>query len=78
MYKTEDDISNKNVLHKKEAIKMNKTVTEDLIIEKIAKQLNIKKSLAKKLFINSLIYNVVRNEIVNQAQFLYENEIELI
>lgn len=57
---------------------MNKAVTEDLIVEKIAKQLNIKKSLAKKLFVNSLIYNVVQNEIVNQAQFLYENEIELI
>lgn len=57
---------------------MNKKVTEDLIIENIAQRLDIKKSLAKKLYANSLMFNVVRNEIIEQAQFLYYNKVELL
>lgn len=57
---------------------MNKKVTEDLIIENIAERLDIKKSLAKKLYENSLMFNIVRNEIIEQAKFLYYNKVELL
>ena len=57
---------------------MNKKITEDLIIETIAKTNNIKKSLAKKIYINTLIYKIVQNQIIEQAKFLIQNKIELL
>ena len=58
--------------------KMKKSITENLIIEKIMKQHNVTKTLAKKLYINSLLYKVVQNEILNQVNFLIEEKVELI
>lgn len=46
----------------------------DYIIKKIAQERNIPKSLARKLFINALSYNVVIAEINNQIDFLLEDE----
>ncbi len=57
---------------------MQKSITESLIIEKIMKKHNISKTLAKKLYINSLLYNVVQNEILNQVDFLIEEKAELL
>ena len=42
------------------------------------KQHNVTKTLAKKLYINSLLYKVVQNEILNQVNFLIEEKVELI
>lgn len=56
---------------------MQKSITEGLIIEKIMKKHNIAKSLAKKLYVNSLLYNVVQNEIMNQIDFMIETKAEL-
>ena len=44
----------------------------DYIINKIAEEKEIPKSLARKLFINSLLYNVVVEEIMGQVEFLME------
>ncbi len=57
---------------------MKKSVTEELIIEKIMKRHNVSKSLAKKLYSNSLIYKVVQNEILDQINFLIETKAELL
>lgn len=57
---------------------MRKSITEDLIIEKIMKQHNVTKTLARKLYINSLLYKVVQNEILNQVNFMIEEKVELI
>lgn len=57
---------------------MKKSVTEELIIDKIMKRHNVSKSLAKKLYSNSLIYKVVQNEILDQINFLIETKAELL
>ena len=57
---------------------MQKSIAEGLIIEKIMKRYGISKSLAKKLYINSLIYNVVQNAILEQIDFLIEEKAELL
>lgn len=44
----------------------------DYLIDNIAKDRNISKSLARKLFINAISYNVVIEEINNQIDFLME------
>ena len=57
---------------------MQKSITESLIIEKIMKRHNVSKTLAKKLYVNSLLYNVVQNEILSQVDFLVEEKAELL
>lgn len=57
---------------------MQKSITESLIIEKIMKRHNVSKTLAKKLYVNSLLYNVVQNEILSQVNFLVEEKAELL
>ena len=44
----------------------------DYLIDNIAKERNISKVLARKLFINALTYNVVEEEINLQIDFLME------
>ena len=46
----------------------------DYIIEDIVKERVITKSLARKLLINALLYNVVIDEINNQIDFLINFE----
>lgn len=46
----------------------------DYLIENIAKERKISKTLAKKLFINAIIYNVVVDEINRQIDFLMEED----
>ena len=57
---------------------MKKSITEMLIIEYIERNLNVSKAKAKKLYANALMFNVVREEITNQARFLIENNVELL
>lgn len=45
----------------------------DYIINKIAIERKISKSLAQKLFVNAISYNVVIGEINNQVDFLLED-----
>lgn len=49
---------------------MKKSTTEMLIIEKIAKRHNISKSLAKKIYKNTLMYFLVQEQILKQSDFL--------
>lgn len=44
----------------------------DYLIDNIEKDRNVSKSLARKLFINAISYNVVVEEINNQIDFLME------
>lgn len=44
----------------------------DYLIDQIAEERNISKTLARKLFINAISYNVVVEEIKNQIDFLME------
>ena len=46
----------------------------DFLIDRIAKEKGIKKTLAKKLFINSLTYTLVVNAIEEQIDFLLDEE----
>ena len=48
----------------------------DYLINNIAQEKNISKTLARKLFINAITYNVVTEEINNQIDFLigYEED----
>ena len=57
---------------------MKKSVTEELIIDKIMKRHNVSKTLAKRLYVNSLLYNVVQNEILDQVKFLFDTKTELL
>lgn len=57
---------------------MKKSIIETLIIEHIERNLGVTKAKAKKLYANALMFNVVREEITNQARFLYENKCELL
>lgn len=44
------------------------------IINKIATEKGVSKTLARKLFINAISYNVVVAEIMEQVEFLMEEE----
>jgi hypothetical protein len=44
----------------------------DMLIEDISKEKQVSKSLARKLLINALSYNVVMEQISNQIDFLLE------
>ena len=46
----------------------------DCLINNIAEEKGISKSLARKLFINAITYNVVVEEIRGQIDFLLEEE----
>ncbi|MFW5668352.1 MAG: hypothetical protein ACOCM4_03780 [Acetivibrio ethanolgignens] len=46
----------------------------DYLINNIAEEREISKALARKLFINTISYNVVVEEISNQIDFLMEKE----
>lgn len=46
----------------------------DYLIDKIANEREIPKTLARKLFINAIAYNVVVEEIEDQIDFLLEEE----
>lgn len=46
----------------------------DYLIENIAKEREISKTLARKLFINAITYNVVVEEINGQIDFLMEED----
>lgn len=45
----------------------------DYLIDQIAEEKEISKTLARKLFINAISYNVVVEEIKNQIDFLMED-----
>lgn len=45
----------------------------DYLIDQIAEEREISKTLARKLFINAISYNVVVEEIKNQIDFLMED-----
>lgn len=47
----------------------------DYLIDKIAEEKNVTKTMARKLFINAISYNIVIEEIENQIDFLMEEEI---
>ena len=57
---------------------MKKSIAEDLIIKKIMQRHNVTKKLAKQLYTNSLLYNVVQNEILEQVKFLIDTNTELL
>lgn len=46
----------------------------DCLINNIAEEKGISKTLARKLFINAISYNIVVEEINNQIDFLMEEE----
>lgn len=46
----------------------------DYLIDEIAQEKEIPKSLARKLFINAISYNVVVESIKEQIDFLLEDE----
>ena len=46
----------------------------DYLINKIAEEKGISKTLARKLFINAITYNVVVEEIRGQIDFLMEED----
>lgn len=46
----------------------------DYLIDKISNEREISKSLARKLFINAISYNVVVESINEQIDFLLEDE----
>ena len=57
---------------------MKKSITEMLIVEHIERTFNVSKAKAKKLYANALMFNVVREEITNQAGFLLETNTKLL
>ena len=46
----------------------------DYLVDNIAKERNISKALARKLFINAITYNVVVESINEQIDYLLEEE----
>ena len=44
------------------------------IADDVVENLGIKKTLAKKLVVNALVYNCVQEEIISQVKFLAEME----
>lgn len=44
------------------------------IADDVVENLGIKKTLAKKLVVNALVYNCVQEEIISQVKFLAEIE----
>ena len=57
---------------------MQKRFIEESIIEKIIQRRNVSKTMATKLYKNSLLYNCVVNEILDQIDYLVSNNVELI
>lgn len=57
---------------------MQKRFIEESIIEKIMNRRKVSKSMATKLYKNSLLYNCVVNEILDQIDYLVTNNIELV
>jgi len=57
---------------------MQKRFIEESIIEKIMQRRKVSKSMATKLYKNSLLYNTVVNEILDQVDYLVYNKIELV
>lgn len=57
---------------------MQKKIIEESIINKIMDRRKVSKSMATKLYKNSLLYNCVVNEILDQIDYLVTNNIELI
>lgn len=46
----------------------------EYLVGEIAYQFDVTKKLAKKLLANALMYNVVREEVLEQVAFLLERE----
>ena len=57
---------------------MKKRFIEESIIDKIMQRRKVSKSMATKLYKNSLLYNTVVNEILDQIDYLVSNNIELV
>ena len=57
---------------------MQKRFIEECIIDKIMQRRKISKNMATKLYKNSLLYNAVVEEILNQVDYLVINNIELV
>ena len=57
---------------------MQKRFIEECIIDKIIQRRKVSKSMATKLYKNSLLYNAVIEEILNQVDYLVINDIELV
>lgn len=57
---------------------MQKRFIEESIIEKIIQRRKVSKTMATKLYKNSLLYNCVVNEILDQIDYLVSNNVELI
>lgn len=57
---------------------MQKRFIEECIIDKIIQRRKVSKSMATKLYKNSLLYNAVVEEILNQVDYLVINDIELV
>lgn len=57
---------------------MRKSTVEEFLIDKIIKRRNVSRNTAKKLYKNSLIYNIVQEAILDQIDFLITNNIELL
>ena len=57
---------------------MQKRFVEEFIIEKIMKRRKVSKSMATKLYKNSLMYNCVVEAILEQIDFLVCSNVELL
>lgn len=57
---------------------MQKRYIEESIVEKIMERRKVSKSMATKLYKNSLMYNCVINAILEQVDFLVYEKTELI
>lgn len=58
----------------RELYKISLSEAVDIIVSEYAESRKISKSLAKKLFVNAIIYNVVADEIESQMDFLRDEE----
>lgn len=47
--------------------------TQDYLIDEIAEDFNVSKKFARKLFINAIMYNVVKEEVYNQIYYFLKN-----
>lgn len=57
---------------------MQKKFIEEIIMDKIMQRYQVSKSMAAKLYKNSLLYNTVINEILDKVDYLIYNKIELV
>lgn len=66
--------------YEKEGLYFDKTITMGNVVEiyaeKIAEYHNISKKQAKEIFLNSLLYNIVSNEVYNHVNFLITGNVE--